>query len=846
MSQAEELLSGMSEEVPVHTHPVPDTDTYFVIDPVTRKIENTNPKKHVIMQYDHNSERCTFELPRFIDGHDMLECTSVTVNVDNIEVVESDGVEEAEPVEPRINSDAPDMTDLRIHPNDPEKVISSWLISRNSTQLAGILSFHIEYKCVDSNGNVVYEWSTDNYDEYEIKARKKNGEAAVAPHADLLEQWRTRIFGAGDSVMANIAAEGEAQVAAVKAESETQQEAVELKGAQTLNTIPEDYTKVDAMADEAVRTKANAIACEVSGESIALKDSSNDHIRGLKLFGKSTQFTTTGKNLLPITSPSRTSGGITYTVQADGGIRVSGTSTSNTWFNNGGYKLGDDELAFVPAGNYILSGNPNSSIVGYINGWYLDGTAITQYNDTGAGGRLVVLTQDAYVYYQIMVGSNITVDTVLYPQLELGTTATTFEPYTGGKPSPSPDYPQEIVSVENQIIGVYGKNLIDPDQLGCVLNKSLTVSDDKYTITVVGGSDNTYAYSYYNMPDDLVRLLGGRRLRLSIDSASKSVVNAYSPVQINITCSDNTSLYPVCHSGHLYHDFILPKNAAQVKIGIYTNNSSNLLETDNTVVVKGLRLTLVDNPEYEPYKPYQTITLPRSIHGIPVTSGGNYTDSDGQQWICDEIDLERGMYVQRVAQYVYDGSEDENWKNGYSSNGKNNRFELILMGVPVAHEVWESNNAAFVAKNAYCSHFDYQRTSTRPDVNNFRISKSVTAAQDWWYMLFTPDTTIVPLEDLDAWKTYLAENPMTVMVPLNTPIETPLTAEEITAFKALRTSYPNTTILNDAGAWMSVKYNADTKAYVENPKTLRLVDSSTGVVYELKIVDGNLTVVPVQ
>ena len=148
MSQAEELLNSASEEIPVHTHPVPDTDTYFVIDPITRKIENTNRKKNVVMQYDHNSERFTFELPRYIDGHDMLECTSVTVNVDNIET----GVEE-----PRINSDAPDMTDLRIHPNDSEKVICSWLISRNSTQLAGILSFHIEFKCVDSNTGVVYE-----------------------------------------------------------------------------------------------------------------------------------------------------------------------------------------------------------------------------------------------------------------------------------------------------------------------------------------------------------------------------------------------------------------------------------------------------------------------------------------------------------------------------------------------------------------------------------------------------------------------------------------------------------------------------------------------------------------
>lgn len=51
---------------------------------------------------------------------------------------------------------------------------------------------------------------------------------------------------------------------------------------------------------------------------------------------------------------------------------------------------------------------------------------------------------------------------------------------------------------------------------------------------------------------------------------------------------------------------------------------------------------------------------------------------------------------------------------------------------------------------------------------------------------------------------------------LATPIETPLTAEEIANFKALRTNYPGTTILNDAGAHMAVKYVVDTKKYVDS------------------------------
>ena len=54
--------------------------------------------------------------------------------------------------------------------------------------------------------------------------------------------------------------------------------------------------------------------------------------------------------------------------------------------------------------------------------------------------------------------------------------------------------------------------------------------------------------------------------------------------------------------------------------------------------------------EYEPYKKPQTlpVSTPNGLSGIPVTSGGNYTDKNGQQWICDEVDFSRGVYVQRV------------------------------------------------------------------------------------------------------------------------------------------------------------------------------------------------------
>ena len=73
-------------------------------------------------------------------------------------------------------------------------------------------------------------------------------------------------------------------------------------------------------------------------------------------------------------------------------------------------------------------------------------------------------------------------------------------------------------------------------------------------------------------------------------------------------------------------------------------------------------------------------------------------------------------------------------------------------------------------------------------------------------------------EAITAWlaKTFSEENPLIVWYPLTEPIETPLTDEEIAAYKALHTYKPNTTIYNSEGADMSVEYVADTKLYVDN------------------------------
>lgn len=79
----------------------------------------------------------------------------------------------------------------------------------------------------------------------------------------------------------------------------------------------------------------------------------------------------------------------------------------------------------------------------------------------------------------------------------------------------------------------------------------------------------------------------------------------------------------------------------------------------------------------------------------------------------------------------------------------------------------------------------------------------------------------VGYDNSPEWKAYLAAlyaagTPLKVMYILATPIETPVSAEEMAQYAALHTNRPNTTVYNDSGAGMAMAYVADTKTYIDN------------------------------
>lgn len=199
--------------------------------------------------------------------------------------------------------------------------------------------------------------------------------------------------------------------------------------------------------------------------------------------------------------------------------------------------------------------------------------------------------------------------------------------------------------------------------------------------------------------------------------------------------------------------------------------SSTMIEAGNTYT------------GYERAKQIQTATIsaPNGLRGIPVTSGGNYTDANGQQWICDEIDLARGVYVQRVGLldfgnmvWYWDETYDI-WRSQDFSDGKG-RTPLLCETIPyVLLSLGEG-------------------TITGTFIN---------APYNVWVRNGSTENT-------PTGKAYYQ---------MHTPIETPLSEEELAAYATLYTYRDHTTVSNDAGAYMELEYVMDTKKYIDSLMT---------------------------
>ena len=174
----------------------------------------------------------------------------------------------------------------------------------------------------------------------------------------------------------------------------------------------------------------------------------------------------------------------------------------------------------------------------------------------------------------------------------------------------------------------------------------------------------------------------------------------------------------------------------------------------------------------------QTLTLqtPNALPGIPVTSGGNYTDESGQQWVCDEVDLARGVRVQRVAKFKLTSSMS------WSKAGNNvDRYFCTFARINTA--------------GVLCTHFSAA-------INGETVGGIATSNGNTIGFAYTENGTTT----VSDFKAFLDANEVYIYVPLAIPVKTALSAAELAAYKALTTYAPTTVISASGGAGLKATY----------------------------------------
>ena len=154
------------------TNRVTDSDTVFIIDPITRKIEATSDKLQ-LMQYDHDSEMYTFQVPRFIEGYDVSLCNKIEILYSNIDRKTKESFD-----------DIYQITDVSV---DEELVTFEWLVSGFATRFAGSLNFLIRFAFAEEDSTYSYLWHTDIFKGITILEGMNNSEAIVKQNPDIID-----------------------------------------------------------------------------------------------------------------------------------------------------------------------------------------------------------------------------------------------------------------------------------------------------------------------------------------------------------------------------------------------------------------------------------------------------------------------------------------------------------------------------------------------------------------------------------------------------------------------------------------------------------------------------------
>lgn len=512
-----------------------------------------------------------------------------------------------------------------------------------------------------------------------------------------------------------------------------------------------------------------------SGNPAIMSDTlKNNPMNEMKVFGWSKQESTTGANLLDIDSMLNE-----FLVKNNDGTYSILKTETGRFSKSFPVNLTAGTVVRFDANVIDYNGTYNLPLQLSINYQTISaGTAITLDGDVSE----VTIYQDA----KNDVGTYTKFKNAI---LSIGRTQIPYEPYTGGKPSPNPDYPQQIVSAGNSgniEVNVRGKNLVDvygysandipnPEAERALFNTygttlSTTEKTDKLIVhqeIIDGATANNYTSGYFCIGIN-------RKLETEKDYI----------ITFNINVIQNpfsVSTVFVLFNGIEANRAEVIGDKVTVKVSCKEYRERQYVEVRNcgmSLEISNFMITEKDeNTIYEPYYESQSLSIstPTGLPAIPVDTDGNYTDANGQQWIADYVDLKRGKLYKKVTRLNLKDVDAMCITHGFHSNGNG------------------------------CLSIDAKNMNKKysPISNRYKSS--------WWTMengyVYAPkDNIIIIVDDRFTDKQTaikLVQNTY-VIYALTSQIETDLTPEEIQAYKNLVTYARTTIVENDAECYMEV------------------------------------------
>lgn len=503
----------------------------------------------------------------------------------------------------------------------------------------------------------------------------------------------------------------------------------------------------------------------------------NNPMNEMKVYGWSKQETTTGAQLFPTITPStEVKSGITVEYMEHGKIHISGTSEKTVDFMTPTFEL--------LAGTYTLSMGVN--IDNTLMRCTLSTTEGLPYFDIlDNGASKTETTGDNKILYLLLrVYGGKTIDITIQPMLNTGTSPLPWEPYTGGQPSPSPDYPQEIVSAgsDGKInLEVHGKNLFNItteskcDKSGASSTKRIILPGEY----IIGLTYTNICANYLNnvfISQERISFFSdgvgyGIGIGVIAEKGKKYVISGeFKNGDVRMVFYDKSG-------GIMWNTddnpFVVPEGTKYAVLLL--RKSKN---TTDEVVFKNIQVEEAISPTaYEPYHTPQSLSIstPTGLPAIPVDSDGNYTDANGQQWIADYVDLKLGKLYKKVTRLNLKDVDAISIAHGFHSNG-NGYLSFSVKNISKEHQP---------ISNRYGGS-EWTQTSGHTYIPN---SNTIVFVDD----RFTDKQTAIKL----VQDTY-------VIYALTSQIETDLTPEEIQAYKNLVTYVGTTIVENDAECYMEV------------------------------------------